>query len=382
MGELLGQCVGLLSQKDWQTLQAVVGKPFVRNSAICYIAHIEKRTQEHFENLGVYSQLSQGLIDPVNDLKLLPFRIVADIIYGELPPGLQTILEALIPTRESLFKIIIRGGLSRFRISRILPTKTNKELSIFKQAWASFNERAYKQAVESGSGAPIVHMYEEITKGNITREQLYQTLDEMLFANLDVTIGGLSWNLLFLGKYQEHQHDLRSEIAIQRTATTQGSGDTWRNYLSSQSTLLAAAVLESARLKPVAAFSIPQAAPTSRTLGGFVVPSGTNLIVDTYALNVRNPYWGADRGEYRPARFLEKRNTDTRYHYWRFGFGPRTCMGKHVTDLIIRAVLVHLVQNYRLSLADDSKAWDRDPEVWITHPTICVRCERIVGTEP
>ncbi|KAG6988941.1 cytochrome P450 monooxygenase [Physcia stellaris] len=380
MGELLGQCVGLISRNEWQKLQAAVGKPFVRSSATSYIPRIEKDIKEHFRDLELSGGLGLEVIDPVKDLKMLPFRVVANIVYGELSPGLRTSLEAMIPTRESLFKAIIKGGLSRFRISQIFPTKTNKTLLAFKKAWSSFNDSAYRQAVESDNGAPIIQMYEEIAKRIITRDQLHQTLDEMLFANLDVTIGGLAWNLLFLGKHLEYQRDLRTEAMSQKTAT-RGTSDEWIRYLSSQSTLLAATIYESARLKPVAPFSIPQAAPTTRTLGGFIVPSGTNLIVDTYALNVRNPYWGADRSEYRPTRFLEKRQISTRYQYWRFGFGPRTCMGKHVTDLIIRAVLVHLALNYRLSLTDGSKVWDRDPEVWITQPITSLQCQKIVGTE-
>lgn len=47
-------------------------------------------------------------------------------------------------------------------------------------------------------------------------------------------------------------------------------------------TLLLALMLEFARLKPLAAFSIPQAAPTHRVVGGFLITTGTNFVVDIY----------------------------------------------------------------------------------------------------
>ncbi|CAI6331125.1 unnamed protein product [Periconia digitata] len=49
-------------------------------------------------------------------------------------------------------------------------------------------------------------------------------------------------------------------------------------------------MLESARLKPIAPFSIPQAAPNDRVVDNFNILARTNYIVNTYALNVLNPY--------------------------------------------------------------------------------------------
>ena len=224
-------------------------------------------------------------------------------------------------------------------------------------------------------------MYREAQSERISFDEMYQTLDEMLFANLDVTIGGISWNLLFLAGLQGFQTDLRTEIVSKR-GNTNGVGNEWNKYLLSSSTLLAASILESARLKPVMAFSIPQAAPTARTVGRFIVPAGTNFVIDAYALNVRNPYWGDNSTEYQPQRFLDRSATEARYHYWRFGFGPRTCMGKYVADLILKIVLAHLIENYRLSLVGGGKDWDRNTDAWITHPNTDVRCERITRTTP
>jgi hypothetical protein len=105
-------------------------------------------------------------------------------------------------------------------------------------------------------------------------EQLLQTLDEMLFANLDVTMGGLSRNLLLHPRCWQ----LRS--------------------------------LEPARLKPLAAFSVPQSVPTTRRVGEFLVPPRTNFIVDTRAVNIHNLFWGDDGETYRPAAFLGQKASE------------------------------------------------------------------------
>ena len=139
-------------------------------------------------------------------------------------------------------------------------------------------------------------------------------------------------------------------------------------------------MLESARLRPVVAFSVPQSAPTNRVVDDYLIPAGTDYIIDAYALNVKNDFWGDDKESFRPERFQEPgRKTKMRYNYWRFGFGPRQCLGKYVVDVIIRTVLMEIIREYRLSLKDEKGLEDRGRESWITLPAGRVMCERIAG---
>ncbi|KAF2179231.1 cytochrome P450 [Zopfia rhizophila CBS 207.26] len=365
MGELLGRCLGLISGFEWQRVRTATSIPFTHKNAAKYTSRIIQITKDHFKDLHTTGELNQSLINPVEDLKFLPFWAVADILYGELTPEMKSELKDLIVLRESLWKRMIQGGIVRFSWARYLPYKHVRDLVEFKRRWAKFNDEAYEACVLAKELVPVVHMYEEVQKGGLEIEQIHQTLDEMLFANLDVTIGGISWNLLFLAANQDVQDQIRQEIF-------NNTKDEREHYLLSSSTLLAAAVQESARLKPLAAFSVPQSAPNARNVGGFLVPSGTNFIVDTYALNIRNPYWGEDNQAYRPSRFLEKKASQMRYQYWRFGFGPRQCLGRYAADIIIRTLLVHLMENHRLSLAHTTH-WDKNPGTWITHPDTRIR---------
>ena len=328
---------------------------------------IKKHTELHFDDLRQSRNLSGGLLAPAEDLKLLPFWVVAEIFYGELSSEMVAELKDIAVTREELFKHVISGGISRFSYSKYLPMKANGDLARFKARWKAFNDKAYEHAIATNNSAPIIRLYELMQNQIITAEQLLQTLDESLYANLDVTTGGISWNLVFLAAYEHYQELLRKEVAA--------AGDLDK-YLRSSTTLLAACIAESSRLRPLAAFSVPQSAPTTRIVEGYVIPAGTDFIVDSHALNTLNEFWGADGRVYRPERFLERSATELRYQFWRFGFGPRQCMGKYVADLIIRTLIVHLVQNYELSLSEYSSKWERDPETWINHPKMLIRCEK------
>ncbi|KAI1778797.1 cytochrome P450 [Hypoxylon cercidicola] len=374
MGELLGKCLGLINGTKYQKLRDITKHAFTHKSASTYLAQIERITKHHFDVISTEGGLQHGIIDPVADLRFLPFWIVADIIYGDqLSIRLKSELKDLIKLRESLWTRMIQGGATRHSWSQYLPTKTTRDLKDFKQRWARFNEEAYEESKSKGQAA-IVQMYEGIESDSVEREQVLQTIDEMLFANLDVTMGGISWNLLFLAAHQDVQEQIRQEIRQTRDSST--AEYTWNSYLQSSSTLLAASILESSRLKPLAAFTVPQSAPTDRVVAGFLVPAGTNFIVDTHALNTRNPYWGPDGEAYRPSRFLNRKPAEMRYQFWRFGFGPRQCLGKFVVDLIIRVLMAHLVENYRLHPAGTTN-WEKDPATWILHPNTKLRCEKI-----
>lgn len=369
MGQLLGQCVGLLSGRNWQSVRRVSEIPFLHQNMENYIPSIQVHVENHFASLEQQNNLRSNLIHPAEDLKLLPFWIVTGIFYGELSPDLKEQLRTIIPLREELFKHVIRGGISRFSWTRFLPTEAMKALAAFKKEWQLFNKTAYEHALVSRSPTPIVPMFEAAIQGTITYEQLYQTLDEALFANLDVTTGAISWNPVFLAAHPDCQERLRAEVL----STTPAH---FHKFLLSSSSYLAMCISESSRLKPLAAFSVPQSAPTDRIVGGYVIPAGTNFIVDSYALNVRSEYWGPDATVYRPDRFLETNAIKSRYHFWRFGFGPRQCMGKYVADLIIRTLLAHLVMEYRLSLIETGTPWAHNAESWITHPDLLLRCEK------
>lgn len=371
MQKLLGRCVGLVGGEKWKTLKTVMEVPFLHPKMDSYVELVDRHVSKHLEKLSV----SMGEVDPSEDFKMLPFSIVTEIIYGELPAELEDQLRKLIPLREDLFKTVIAGGLTRFAFSKYLPLYANRQLENFKTNWEDFNRATYCHAQSNNLSIPLVDMYSGIDGIRITEEDVLQTLDEMLFANLDVTMGGISWSIVQLAAHRDTGLRLLDEVEKNRL----GGNEAFNKYLLSSSSFLQACILESARLRPLAAFSVPQSAPTDRIIDGYLIPAGTNLIIDSNALNIHNDFWGMpnERVKFRPERFLEKGRMEFRYCYWRFGFGPRQCMGKYIADLIMRILLVHLVENFELGmLGERTEEWDRMEEKWIDHPKLKIKCIR------
>ncbi|KAK8001053.1 hypothetical protein PG991_013275 [Apiospora marii] len=419
---LLGSCLGLISGSSWNTLKTKVEAPFLHPAVSIYAADLQNFTEKYLHELETNTSKpsQEGCLHPVQDLKVLPFLFVARLLYGPLDAELQKELVEMIPLREKLFKSVIAGGITRFNLARLLPfpLPAMRTLKSFKDRWAKWNDKAHLHATQLApdqqhhqKAPPIVEMYKSAEEGAIPREQLLQTLDEMLFANIDVTMGGVSWTLVFLAAYPSVQKALREEI---RAHSPPSSGSSARDtYLlsswTSKPTLLGACILEASRLRPLAAFSVPQSCPTDRVLDGYRVPAGTDFVVDAYALNIRDPFWGTDREKFRPRRWLERHHQsssggggarDLRYRYWRFGFGPRTCLGKYVVELVTRSIVVNLLEGWELSLDfkttgqqsekprtdggavevdEEDMDWPWDDEMWIHHPDVLLRRKPLKG---
>lgn len=74
-------------------------------------------------------------------------------------------------------------------------------------------------------------------------KQVLQTLDEMLFANLDVTTHVLTWIITLLADHTAAQDELRQEIQLNHASIN--------DYISRKDSYLHFCFLESLRVRPV-----------------------------------------------------------------------------------------------------------------------------------
>jgi len=375
MYQLLGVCLGLISGADWRSLRKATEHPFTRISASSYTSVVLDQAKSHVGSICA-GETTKWQLRPHADLRTYPFFALADILYGKLTPELKARLLAIIPGRDSVFAHMMKGGITRFKWAEPLPLKPNREMRDFKKAWGQWNDDAHREALaksEKGQHIPIVDMYASVASGSITREGLLQTMDEMLFANLDVTITALAWAFVFIAATPSVQARLLAEI--NKAYVDEGSRNA---YLMSQSNFLHHILLEGGRLRPVAPFSVAQACPTQRQIGPYVFPAGSKFVVDAHALNIRDELWAPDNTTFRPERWADadaQKAKDVRYCYWRFGFGPRVCLGKYVVDLMMKALIVEVIKNWEVKIEhEDGKPWDWAEDTWTLPPEMRIAC--------
>lgn len=88
----------------------------------------------------------------------------------------------------------------------------------------------------------------------LCNSQYHQTLDEILFANIDVTSVAQAWLLVDIGLHVDIQEQLRAEVLTVNDEDSKAL----EAYLSSTSNLMHLVHSESARLHPVLWYNIPE----------------------------------------------------------------------------------------------------------------------------
>ena len=60
---------------------------------------------------------------------------------------------------------------------------------------------------------------------------------------------------------------------------------------------------------------------------------------------------------------------------WRYGFGPRQCLGKNVADIILRVIMSELLQRYTLRMVPEKEGTGTNLQAdsWIGLPNGMVR---------
>jgi gliotoxin/aspirochlorine/mycotoxins biosynthesis cytochrome P450 monooxygenase len=271
--QLLGDCLGLINGERWTRLRKLLEKSgFDRQTAYSRISGTLAYAKRYVEKLSSqsidYKAESQLRVSAVQATVKFPFLYTAGIIYGNLDESQEGELWSLGQRRVALMRYVIRGGIYRSSISWFLSPQMRHELAGFREEWRQFNKRMaakitsrepstaifpllWRYALEKGASEAQVSGDLDESKGHILTslqkqqrlEEVLQTLDEMLFANLDVTTHVLSWMVILVSGDAALQQELRAEVEANRKDMIL--------YISSKNTLLHWCFMETLRVRPV-----------------------------------------------------------------------------------------------------------------------------------
>ena len=174
-------------------------------------------------------------------------------------------------------------------------------------------------------------------------QQLRDEMMTIFLAGHETTASALTWTWYLLSRHPEVEARLLEELRHALSGRTPTMTDLPQLPYADM------VIREAIRLYPPA----PGAAREpieDVVIGGYNVPKGSLVMVNTYALH-RDERFFADPERFDPERFApgwEERIP--RHAYLPFGGGPRICIGNGFAMMEARLVLATMAQRYKLSL--------------------------------
>jgi len=173
--------------------------------------------------------------------------------------------------------------------------------------------------------------------------QLHEEMMTLFLAGHETTAMALTWTWYLLSQYPEVEEKLVAEVCRVLRGRTPTVADLAHLPYTEM------VVRESMRLYPPAPGFAREPIEDVR-IGGYDVPRGSLITVNTYALH-RDPRFFEDPERFDPERFATGwEDRIPRYAFLPFGGGPRVCIGNGFAMMEARLILATVVQRWRLSV--------------------------------
>uniref|UniRef100_A0A0E0LQE5 Cytochrome P450 n=1 Tax=Oryza punctata TaxID=4537 RepID=A0A0E0LQE5_ORYPU len=127
---------------------------------------------------------------------------------------------------------------------------------------------------------------------------------------------------------------------------------------------LKAVIKETLRLHPPGGVTIPHLAREDCNVGGHMIPEGTRVLINLWALNRDANYWDKP-DEFLPERFMDGSNKSTDFkgqdfQFLPFGSGRRMCPGIHSAKVTLEIMLANLIYCFNWKLPSGMNKEDID----------------------
>ncbi len=179
----------------------------------------------------------------------------------------------------------------------------------------------------------------------LSDEAIVDHMNFLMMAAHDTITSSATSLVMLLGRHVEWQERLREEVLAL------GSNDGGVPYEQLDRLVLTEwAFKEALRLMPPVP-SIPRRALRDFDFGGYHIPGGTFVGVNTAYTHMMPEHW-PEPEVFDPTRFSpEAAKGRHRFAWVPFGGGAHMCIGLHFATMQIRILMAHLLSRYRIELA-------------------------------
>ncbi|XVE86658.1 hypothetical protein DITRI_Ditri18aG0052200 [Diplodiscus trichospermus] len=280
--------------------------------------------------------------------------------------------KALDDAEEALFYRHARPQ-SFIKLQRWLNLGQEKK---YKQAWKVFDDviakyicqkRKELDKLSQGLMSEIGEVGVDLLTSYITQEEstglkcddkfLRDTILSMMLAGRDTTSSALTWFIWLVSRHPEVENKIIKELK-----STVPADETKRMRLFNAEEVknlvyLHGAICEAIRLYPPVPFQHKEPLKPDILPSGHPVYPNMKILFNLYSMARMTSIWGEDCFEFKPERWITERGRikhEPSYKFLSFNAGPRTCLGKEVAFVQIKAVASALIYNYRIHISEET----------------------------
>ncbi|XP_058080969.1 geraniol 8-hydroxylase-like [Magnolia sinica] len=200
----------------------------------------------------------------------------------------------------------------------------------------------------------LLQLKEEVdSKTSLTFTHVKAMFMDMLVGGIDTTATTIEWAMAEMMKNPEIMRKAKEELeqVVGMDNMVEESHIPKLRYLD-------AVLKEVLRLHPPLVFLIPRSPSQPCTVGGYTVPKGTQVMVNTWAIH-RDPEAWDNPLEFCPERFYNATSksdySGNDFRYIPFGSGRRICVGLPLAERMLTYVLASLLHSFDWRLPEDAK---------------------------
>ncbi|XP_042301396.1 cytochrome P450 27C1 isoform X2 [Sceloporus undulatus] len=367
--DLRGRATGLISAEgeQWLKMRRVLRQKMVRPKDVAiFSGGVNEVIIDLIKRIHILrSQEEDG--ETVTNVNSLFFKYsmegVATVLYecrlgcleSDIPQNTAEYIEAL-ELMFSSFKTTMYAGAIPKWLRPIIPKPWREfcrswdGLFKFSQIHVDNKLNDIKSHLDQGEEIKGGLLTTLLQSKELTVEEIYANMTEMLLAGVDTTSFTLSWATYMLAKHPEVQHSVYKEIVHNLGKDKVPDADDIPNLPMTRALLK-----ETLRLFPV----LPgngRVTQKDMIVGGYLIPKGTQLALCHYATSYQEENFPS-ANEFQPDRWLRKSNMDRVDNFGSipFGYGIRSCIGKRIAELEIYLALIQLLQNFEIKISPKTK---------------------------
>ncbi|XP_073404049.1 cytochrome P450 27C1-like [Dendrobates tinctorius] len=368
--DLRGRSTGLISAegKKWLAMRSVLRQKILRPRDVAvFSGGVNEVVVDLIKRIRfLRSQEDDGeTVTNVNDLYFkYSMEAVATILYecrlgcldNDVPEQTLQYIEAL-ELMFSMFKTTMYAGAIPKWLRPFIPRPWEEfcrswdGLFRFSQIHVDKKLREIESQLQKGEEVKGGLLTSLLISKELSVEELYANMTEMLLAGVDTTSFTLSWATFLLAKNPQIQQSVYNEIVMNLGKDVEPTAEDVPRL-----PLVRAVLKETLRLFPV----LPgngRVTQDDLVIGGYLIPKGTQLALCHYSTSYDEDYFSAAE-EFRPTRWLRHGHLDRVENFGSipFGYGIRSCIGKRIAELEIHLALIQLLQKFEIKTSPKTQS--------------------------